>query len=80
MKRTIRPDNVEEGDIVEFVMPDFAPKTNTPIPVGTKARFLEWVTEDGVDFSYASVIPIDVVPDTKGWIMTNPNILVVEEN
>jgi hypothetical protein len=78
MKRTIHPANVAENDIVEFVKFDYHKKSNTFIPKGTKARFLEWIKDEGIEFAYASIVPIDV--DTKGWVWTNPDILVIEES
>ena len=77
MKRTIHPMNVAEGDIVEFAEADFYVKSYTLVPKGTKAKFLEWIEHEGVEYAYASVIPIDT--DIEGWVWTNPDILVVEE-
>jgi len=77
MKRTIHPANVAENDIVEFIIEDFHEKSNSIIPAKTKAKFLEWIAEDGVEFAYASVIPLGI--NMKGWVWTNPDILVIEE-
>lgn len=75
--RTIHPCNVAEGDIVQFALSDIHIKSGILIPVGTKAKFLEWIEEDGLYFAYASVIPIGL--DIQGWVWTNPDILLVEE-
>lgn len=79
MKRTIHPGNVSEGDIVEFTLSDCHTKSGSIILSGTKARFLEWIEEGGIEFAYASVIPIGV-DGLTGWVWTNPDILVVEED
>lgn len=77
MKRTIHPANVIENDIVEFTQADYHKRSDKLIPKGTKAKFLEWIEDEGVKCAYASVIPIGI--DTKGFIWTNPDILVIEE-
>ena len=77
MKRTIHPANVAEGDMVEFIEDDFHEKSKTFIPKGTKAHFLEWIEDEGLEYAYASVILEG--KGIKGWIWTDPDILVVEE-
>ncbi len=76
-KRTIHPGNVIEGDIVEFTENDFHEKSGCFLPKGTKAKFLEWISSDGLEYAYASVIPIGI--NTNGWIWTNPDIIAIED-
>lgn len=71
MKRTITPLNVFQGDIVEFAVPDFDPIRKFTIPVGTKARFIEWFDESGI-------MEAELLIPGKGIILTNPDIIVVE--
>lgn len=81
MKTLIHPANVIEKDIVEWVCHDLYLNRDGKsflIPIGTKGFFHEWIDDDGVEYALASVIPIGI-DGLDHWIITSPNILVVEE-